>query len=369
MNTRRLSYTCTLVALIAVAMACGKQPAAPASPSAVAATGANAAADGSTLKATAPTLQSPIKGIKLDPGTTLTLVVGNATAKYAASTPLSYRFQIFNAGGTKVYESPLVAGGGSGTTSHVVTSVLDGDQTYSWQARVEYSGAFGPWSARESFVAPVNDGYIKDGELYDPLTNGRTVGEIHGPVTFIPGVGVRLEAWESYISYQLPNTLLEGEYSLLVTSMPANTKGGKQKVMGMAQGYDDFITNDRRVDVGKRGDPPGMIDWRFLTHDDRIETNGSERVTYNFLADHVYFYNASWRNNHFQVTINEDGVNGKNIYDYGKDWKGRPYDPNPHVIYVGAPVGRSGSSAASIEGTVYRQIWVSSRPRPAFANK
>jgi hypothetical protein len=368
-KTRRLWYTCTLVVLIAVAIACGKQPAAPASPSAAAAGSVNAAADGSTLKATAPTLQSPIKGVKLDPGTTLTLVVGNATAKYSASTPLSYRFQIFNASGAQVYNSPLVAAGSSGTTSHVVTSVLDGDQTYSWQARVEYSGAFGPWSARESFIAPVNDGYIKDGELYDPLINGKTVGEIHGPVTFIPGVGVQLLTWDSYISYQLPNTLLEGEYSLLVTNMPANTKGGKQKVMGMAQGYDDFVTNDRRVDVGKRGDPPGMIDWRFLTHDDRIETGGSERVTYPFNKDLLYFYNISWRNNHFQVTINEGGVSGKNVYDYGKDWKGRPYDPNPHVIFVGVPVGRSGSDAATVENTVYRQIWVSSRSRPAFANK
>ena len=137
----------------------------------------------------------------------------------------------------------------------------------------------------------------------------------------------------------------------------------------IARTHDDFITNDRRVDIGKRGDPPGIIDWRFLTHDDRIETNGNERVAYNFLADHVYFYTASWRHNHVQVTINEDGVNGKNDYDYGKDWKGRPYDPHPHVIFVGAPIGRSGSSAASIENAVYRQIWVSSRPRPAFANK
>jgi hypothetical protein len=39
------------------------------------------------------------------------------------------------------------------------------------------------------------------------------------------------------------------------------------------------------------------------------------------------------------------------------------------VIYVGAPIGRSGPTAASIENTIYRQIWVSANPRPAFANK
>src|SRR4029077_8667176 len=141
----------------------------------------------------------------------------------------------------------------------------------------------------------------------------------------------------------------------------------KQKVMGMAQGYDEFIENERRVSVEKRGDPPGVIAWRFLTHDDRIETEGAERQPYPFQKDLSYFFNIDWHSNHFQVTINEGGVSGKNVYNYGKNWKGRPYDPNPPVIYVGAPTGRSGSASASIENTIYRQIWVSSRPRPAFA--
>src|SRR5262249_1444103 len=127
--------------------------------------------------------------------------------------------------------------------------------------------------------------------------------------------------------------------------------------------------NDRRMSVEKRGDPAGMIAWRFLTHDDRIETNGPERVTYNFLKDQLYFVNTWWRNNHFQVTMSEGGVGGNVIYDYVKDWKGRPYDRNRHVIFVGAPLGRSGSAAATIENTIYRQVWVSSRARPAFANK
>jgi hypothetical protein len=39
------------------------------------------------------------------------------------------------------------------------------------------------------------------------------------------------------------------------------------------------------------------------------------------------------------------------------------------VVFVGAPVGRSGTAAASIENTIYKQIWVSASPRPAFANK
>src|SRR5437870_2222781 len=106
------------ICALAVAVACGKSTS-PASPSVTDPIGVNAASDGSTLKATAPTLQSPVKGVKLEAGATITLVVGNASAKFASSTPLSYRFQVFNAAGTKVYNSPLI-GAWSGTNCHPV---------------------------------------------------------------------------------------------------------------------------------------------------------------------------------------------------------------------------------------------------------
>jgi len=31
---------------------------------------------------------------------------------------------------------------------------------------------------------------------------------------------------------------------------------------------------------------------------------------------------------------------------------------------LGAPTGRSGNESASIAGTIYRNVWLSSRPRP-----
>jgi hypothetical protein len=358
-----------LAGAIALVIACSKQSKAPISPTGTTAAASDAASDGTTLKATAPSPQAPIKGAKLEAGTNVVLAVSNSTAKFASGTPLAYRFQIFDAGGAQVYNSPLVGAGASGTTSHAVTGTLEGEKTYQWQARAEYGGAVGPWSARESFVAPANDGYIKGGELYDPLMNGRTVGEIHGPVTFIPGVGVKLETLESYISYQLPETLLEGEYSLLVTGMPANTKGGKTKLFAMAQGYSDIVTNDRRFTVEKRGDPPGIVAWRMITHDDQIDTEGAERRFVNFQASQTYLWRATWRNNAFNLIINEGGASGPTIYDMGKNWHGRPYDPNPHVVYVGAPVGRSGPEGASVQGAIIRQVWVSGRSRPDFANK
>ena len=40
------------------------------------------------------------------------------------------------------------------------------------------------------------------------------------------------------------------------------------------------------------------------------------------------------------------------------------YRPSPHYAYAGAPTGRSGAESASIPGAIYRNVWVSSRPRP-----
>jgi hypothetical protein len=58
------------------------------------------------------------------------------------------------------------------------------------------------------------------------------------------------------------------------------------------------------------------------------------------------------------------GLGGSVMYDYGMSAPRGIYDPNPHVAYLGAPVGRSGTEAASIPGTIYRNVWLSNRPRP-----
>jgi hypothetical protein len=362
-----LSSLAVIVCALAITVGCGKNSSQPSAPTIVDPSLIQANAEGgSTLKATAPTLQSPINGVRLQGNEPVRLVIGNSTAMFA-NVPLSYRFELTNAAGAIVED--VVVDGGSGTTVRTVTTELEGEKMYQWRARAEYQGVGGPWSAVQSFISPQSEGYIRGNELYDPLINGKTVGEIHGPVQFIPGVGAKLLDWNAYISYQLPETLYEGEYSLLVTNMPANTEGDKQKVMAMAQGYSDLTTNDRRMTVEKRGDPQGTIAWRFITHDDQIDTVGNERRGFPFQADRSYLFQTTWRNNFFNVAIFEDGAGGRNVYDFGKAWGGRRYDPNPHVIFVGAPVARSGTAAASIENTIYRQIWVSANPRPAFANK
>jgi hypothetical protein len=137
----------------------------------------------------------------------------------------------------------------------------------------------------------------------------------------------------------------------------------------MAQGYGDIVTNEFRMTVEKRGDPPGVIAWRFIPRDDQIETISHERVDREFDPAKTYFWQATWRNNFFRVEIREGGVDGRTIYNFGKHWQGRGYTPNPHVLYLGAPAGRSGVAGASVDQVIIRQMWVSANPRPAHANQ
>lgn len=355
-------------------VACSKSPSAPTAPSAVvpagAATDAAAAADGSTLKVTAPVPQSPINNARPAASDSVVLVVGNSAAKFASNIPVFYHFQVFNAGGGNVVDAANIPAG-AGTTSYQVTAALDGDQVYSWRARVEAGGGAGPWSTTNSFIAPQNDGYIRGSELYDPLSNGKTVGRlVGGPFSWVPGVGLRILAQTAYVRYQLDSTLTEGEFSLITSDMDKNTDGGKTKLFAMAQGDEDIVTNDRRMTVEKRGDPAGVVAWRFITHDDQVDTEGpAERIEVNFDRSKAYFWRASWRNNVFRLTIQEGGSDGRQIYNMGKSFQGRPYDPTPHVIYLGSPIGRSGEDGASVDNVTYRQVWVSGRARPSFANK
>jgi hypothetical protein len=359
-------WTLTVTAgVVALALACSdSKPSSPVAPSNApgAADGGDAAADGSTLKVTAPTPTSPANGSRLN-DFEVTLLVNAATPKFeTGSVPLAYRFELLR-GGQAVESSRGTA------TQWKPTVAFESDTEYGWRVRAEQGTAFGPWSATWTFRTPEQPrGYNIPGELYDPLYTGDTVGTPIGSTAFVPGVGIRLNEHTSHVEYVLPQTIPEGELSMLVTNTPANTEGGKTKIMSMREGRSDITTNDRRFTIEKRGDPPGIIAFRVITRDSQEETQGAERVSRNFQANRWYLWRASFRGGRFQLEIFEDGANGNRIYSFGKNYEGL-YDPNPHLAYIGAPVGRGGPADATVPGMIAKQVWLSSRPRPAFANK
>lgn len=352
--------------VLALAVACSdnksSSPVAPTNQTTAAVEGVDAAADGSTLKVTAPVQVSPANGSRLN-DFEVTLSVNAATARFTSSTvALAYRFELLR-GGTAVDSFR------GAVTSWKPGFQFESNTEYAWRVRAEQGQAFGPWSATWTFRTPEQpEGYNVPGELYDPLYTGKTIGSANGATDFIPGVGIKLLDFTSHVEYVLPQTIPEGEISVMVTNTPANTEGGKTKIMSMREGRSDITTNDRRFTIEKRGDPPGIIAFRVITRESQEETQGSERVQFDFLANKWYLWRASYKAGRFQLEIFEDNANGPRIYSFGKNYEGL-YDPDPHLAYIGSPVGRGGPADATVPGMIAKQLWISSRPRPAFANK
>ncbi|HET7219298.1 MAG TPA: hypothetical protein VFJ02_14675 [Vicinamibacterales bacterium] len=356
-------------ALAAAAAACGDDSS-PTNPTPVAAA------------VTAPSLGAPADNEQLD---TLrpTLTVRNATADQPGTRV--YEFQIADNTNFTAATSSNVPGfaatvsktgvpeGSGGTTSFTVEQDLQPTTVFYWRARAVQGSATGPWSSTGRFKSKLV-GFNRPGELYDPLIHGETVGEIVGSATFLPGRGIQLNSGTSYVKYLLPQTITSGEFSMDVEGLRANGPGDKAKVFGMQEGQDDFITNRYRVDIqyrGAAGFPPNAITFRALYGSGsdlsvRYEPDTTTRFNSVFALNPAttYHWRANW-GSEFRLTVIDGGVAGTVIYNVGMRSPNGTYAPNPHYAYLGAPVGRSGAEAATIPGTIYRNVWLSSRARPA----
>jgi len=250
-----------IAAAVALTFACGKPSPSPTSPSAQSAVNDDAAADGSTLKVTAPTPSSPVNDAQAT-DTQPTLTAAASAPKYDKSLgPLQYRFEVYGDTGTKIQDSGLM-----NSPTFKVTATMSFKKRQTWRVRAEYQGLVGPWSPMASFIS-AEGGYIRGNEAFDPLYNGLTVGERVGQTTFLPDQGIRLENDHSYVRYTIPTTINAGEFSVEVLGLRANAAGGKNKVMAMSSNNADFTTDPYRVDIqyrGISGSPANAVTFRAL---------------------------------------------------------------------------------------------------------
>lgn len=133
--------------------------------------GVDAAADGSTLKVTAPTLQSPIGGVRLD-NLEPVFLVQNSAARFGSTPALAYRFEVQTMAGAVVATSGLITAG-SGTTMWELPFEQTLDTRYKWRARAEFGGKAGPWSGFSEYLTvdyrglnprPLNGAWPRTGE-------------------------------------------------------------------------------------------------------------------------------------------------------------------------------------------------------------
>lgn len=147
---KKTSLFALVVAATAVTFACSKAPASPASPAGTDPISTEAGPDGSTLKADAPTLVSPVGGAEiedLDPE----LVINNVTPRFAPNVPLSYVFEVVNEENRVVYTSGPVPAGSNGRTTHEIAIDLADDEAHTWRAWAVYQGQRGPRSSTAGF--------------------------------------------------------------------------------------------------------------------------------------------------------------------------------------------------------------------------
>lgn len=367
MKIRMCASVAAAAALLVVA--CGGKDQSPTTPTPAAAT------------LSAPALDSPSANEQLD---TLrpTLTVRNATADQTGTR--TYEFQISDSAGFTNATTSNVTGfaaaigkagvpeGANGKTSWTPDAELQPTTVFYWRARAVQGTSTGPWSEMGKFKSRLV-GFLRGGELYDPLIHGETVGQVVGSGSFIPGKGLQLNDGRSYVKYLLPQTISSGEFSMDVEGLRANGPGDKAKVFGMQEGQGDFITNKYRIDIqyrGVSGVPPNAITFRALygSASDlgvRYEPDTATRFASVVPLDPgtVYNWKATW-GSEFRVTVRAGGLDGSIVYNVGMPTPRGTYAPNPHYAYLGAPVGRSGGEAASIPGTIYRNVWLGNRPRP-----
>jgi hypothetical protein len=362
------SVACAAAALMAVALGCSDDSPTPVSPTSAEAVGSSVGPAGETLKATAPSPQSPISNQQPD---SLVLVAGKSSPSFAGSRApdYAYEFEIRNSGGTAtVCPAVTVPGGSESSVSATPNCTLEFDQPYTWRVRAVFADATGPWSANATFRAPAG-GYIRDSEVFDPLTTGTTVGAIIGGVEFLSGQGARLISFDSHITYRLPVTLEAGELSMMILGADEGNPGDKTKVFSMQEGEDegDLTNDDYRFTAELRGrnyGAPGSVTYRIIAGDG--ESRDGARIQLNFESSRWYFWRFTWRTGSALLEVKQDGPNGNTIYASAIGTGSHPYRPNPHFIHLGAPIGRAGAIDATMPGIIIKNVWASSRPRPAF---
>ena len=355
------------LAVMGMALACGGSDSGPAGPT---------PGPSGPAVLTAPVPESPIDDAQLE---TLrpTFTVRNGSA--SGTGPRSYEFQISDRSDFSTSVTAYVPGlavvvsqsgvpeGSGGTTSFTPDTDLQPSTRMYWRARFQQGSSTSAWSTAAQFRTKIV-GFNRAGELYDPLIHGETIGTPVGSTTFLGNRGLRVDNATSWVRYQLETTLTNGEISVEVEGLQPNGPGVKSRIFSMMDGGSNLFRSKFLFNVqyrGARGNPDNAISYKVLMGDEdlKYEPTLSERSAgvRMLRPDATYLWTATWGST-FQLTVREGGATGAVIYDRSHSTPGT-YNPAPHAVYLGA--NDAAQESGSYGGAIYRNLWVSNRPRPA----
>ena len=257
----------------------------------------------------------------------------------------------------------------SGKTSYTVDADLQPTTRLYWRARLTQGSAASDWSETRSFKTRLM-GFNRAGELYDPLIHGETVGELIGSTTFIDGKGLRVNNGNAYLRYPLRQTIASGEFSADIEGLYANGPGGKMRVLSMMDGTGNLCRSKFLFNVqyrGVPGNPDNAFSFKavFGDEDFTLEPDRGRRIASVRLLNPAttYHWKATWGGG-INLLVQEGGIGGGTVYDYGLPSVGGNYNPAPHYAYLGANNGSICEEEGSWPGLTYRNVWIGNRPRP-----
>jgi hypothetical protein len=181
------AFFCVATALALTA--CAKDPVAP---------------GGGNTALAAPAIDAPTDDEQLN---TLrpTIVVRNSSSSSSGSRTYEFQLATSDSFASIALTRSGIPEGSGGRTSFTPDADLQSTTRYFWRARVAQGSSTSDWSPIGRFRTRVV-GYNNAGELFDPLTNGETVGTVFGPTEWVAGKGLKLVAGNSFVRYQLPRT-------------------------------------------------------------------------------------------------------------------------------------------------------------------
>jgi hypothetical protein len=359
---------CTSAVVLALAVACSKSSETPVSPTAAQPGVSEVGPSGETLKASAPTPQSPVNNAQPEQ---LAFTAGKSTGTFDSSlqAAYSYEFQV-RRGGTTVCSGTVGGGSGASVSWAPTNCSVEFDAAYTWRARAVYQGAWGPWSSDAAFRSPAGS-YLRGSEVLDLLTDGRTVGLAVGGVQFT-SQGAFFPTGNAYIAYQI-DTLQEGTFSFVAQGVDEGNPGDKSKVLSMGEGHVDVTDNDYRQTLELRGSNytiPGIVTYRIITGDagDHSRIHDTDRNLHmkQWSRAQTYFFLMYWGPGYGGYEVRLNGPDGP-IHDADRVSTGsRPYRPVPHWAFIGAPPSRGGILNQSHPGMTVKSVWISGRTRPSL---
>jgi hypothetical protein len=349
LSVRTLSVGLAL--MLGLSMACGKSsPAAP-TPATAAATAAPSIA--------APIPRNPIGGEPLDTDTLKpSLTVNNAAVTGAVGT-VTYEFEVseldtFPADSRTSTEKGVAQG--TDSTSWTPPSNLIANVKYNWHARATAANIAAPtdWSKTETFVTK-NVGFFDRNtpNIYDPLTNGETVGSRIGG-HFVTSEGWQADSYSDGINYDI-STCNDCTVEFDVTNFgngignPADLKWfSMSDAADMGAGFFTFRDSPWKMHLEQRGDGDGTgmkLIWRNGCNGcgdgdpgDHTQINPPNKVGGPDWRDtKVFHFKFTWTPNRFSIVVSEV-VNGQQVN--AKEWfagsfNGGSYAPPNHRISLG----------------------------------